>query len=99
MKNVHALFISSMLLVTSTSFAQEESSTGGKGGRLGDMMTKLDTDGDGRISVDEFSAFSPKRGDPEEMFSRIGQDGDGFVTEEEMKQARKGMRGKRKGQE
>lgn len=68
----------------------------GKGARAGrekrkkgDFLSRLDKDGDGKLSKDEL---------PEKMqqkFDRLDKDGDGFVTAEEMKAAR-GARGKKR---
>lgn len=41
-------------------------------------MLRRDTDGDGKISKEEFPG-------PERLFARLDADGDGFVTEEEAK--------------
>jgi len=71
---------------------------GGRGGGQGpggegrgrrdpkEMLKAMDTDGDGKVSKDEF------RG-PDHLFQRLDADGDGCVTAEEMEKLRGGRRG------
>ena len=49
---------------------------------------KMDTDGDGQISLDEFLARAEQR------FEKMDGDEDGYVTATEYKEKRKGMRAK-----
>jgi hypothetical protein len=56
---------------------------GEHGKNRGDMLKKLDTDGDGRISVQEAKA-APRLA---EHFSAIDTNGDGFLTPDELKAA------------
>jgi Ca2+-binding EF-hand superfamily protein len=60
------------------------------GDHKGTMMKKVDTNGDGVISKDEFLARH------EEMFNKMDADGDGNLTPGEMKEARGEMREKMK---
>jgi Ca2+-binding EF-hand superfamily protein len=62
----------------------------GGGEYKGKMMEKVDTNGDGMISKDEFLARH------EEMFDKMDTDGNGSLTPEEMKEARGEMREKMK---
>ena len=78
----------------------EEGAKKGKG-KGGEMFAKLDTNSDGKLSLDEFT--TGKSGDALEKskkrFAKIDADGDGSVTKEEMKaaaQARKEAGGKKK---
>ena len=56
----------------------------------GKMMEKVDTDGDGKISKEEFMAKHEK------MFTKMDVDGDGYLSKEEMKNARTKMHDKMK---
>jgi len=49
----------------------------GPGGR-GGMMMRADTNGDGKVSLAEFSAVMDQR------FTRLDKNGDGFITADEM---------------
>jgi hypothetical protein len=51
-----------------------------------EVFKKLDTNGDGKISLDEFLAGPQGKKDPEkakEIFKKKDKDGDGFLTLEE----------------
>jgi Ca2+-binding EF-hand superfamily protein len=64
---------------------------GQRGQKHGAMLKKLDTDGDGRISLQEAKA-APRLA---EHFSAIDTNGDGFLSADELKAAReKSGRGK-----
>ncbi|WP_206201928.1 EF-hand domain-containing protein [Terasakiella sp. SH-1] len=57
-----------------------------------EMFNKIDTDGDGQFSLEEFEAAKPADAPEDapsasEMFSQIDSDGDGFVSEEEFGKA------------
>ncbi len=57
----------------------------------GQMIKRMDTNGDGKILKDEFTG-------PERFFERLDADGDGFITEEELasiRQRRGGPGGRR----
>lgn len=59
-----------------------------KGKKHEKMFEKMDTDGDGKISKDEFMQKKEK------YFSEMDANGDGFVTKEEKKEAREKMKEK-----
>ena len=63
---------------------------GGEKRKKGDFLSRLDKDGDGKLSKDEFPEKMQQR------FERLDKDGDGFVTAEEMKAGRGGKGKKRK---
>lgn len=88
----------------------------GKGGGnfLEMMIKRADTNGDGKVSLDEFKAMAEKapggklKDRAEQMFKRLDANGDGFITEDEVKKASaafpgkgagKGRFGKKKGEE
>ena len=52
--------------------------------RFAEHWKKLDTDGDGRVSLAEAKANAPRMA---EHFAQIDTNGDGFITPEEMKAA------------
>lgn len=48
-----------------------------------DLLTELDTDGDGQISTDEFTG-------PDEIFTEMDTDSNGYLTQAELKNAKPG---------
>ncbi|MBE0645100.1 MAG: EF-hand domain-containing protein [Bacteroidetes bacterium] len=58
------------------------------------FFIRMDKDGDGRISWDEFRDMPSRRGAPEDRFQRMDKDSDGYVTLEEFLSAREEFRGK-----
>ncbi len=84
--------IGTMALASLGTLANAEPHEGGKGhkARGAEHFAKMDTDGDGKISLEEHQAASQDR------FSKLDADGDGFVTHEEMKAKKEAMREKRK---
>ncbi len=77
-----ALFL---LLFVAPLLAQDPQ-RGRRGGDPWERIQGMDTDGDGKVSKDEFTG-------PERFWDRLDQDGDGFVTEKETKGMRRGGRG------
>ncbi len=75
-------------------FAQEggrRPSTGeGGGNRLAEFLKKVDTNGDGKITKEEFLAYSKK--EAEDRFAKIDTNGDGVIDESEIKAAAEKMR-------
>lgn len=74
---------------------------GGGGGRLAEFLKRADTNGDGKISKEEFGAVS--RGDGgDERFAKMDANSDGFVDEAEMasiaEKMRDGMRNRKGGE-
>ena len=64
---------------------------GHKGGHKGAKhFEKIDTNADGKISLDEHLASAKER------FTKMDQDKDGFVTKEEAQELKKNMREKMK---
>lgn len=100
-----ALAVGVLALSAASSWADDEAPGGkgkgkGKGGFKGDpemMFKRIDANGDGKISKDEFKAFFSKIGKgkladkPElidKMFQRMDANGDGSISLEEFKKAR-----------
>lgn len=63
---------------------------GNRGDRAAKMIAKLDSDGDGLLSLEELSA-NPK---PAQMFEKIDANGDGAISQEEFDAAHAEMGGK-----
>jgi len=55
--------------------------TNGDGKLSPDELKAIDTNGDGKISADEAKAY----GIPEGHFNKLDVNGDGYITQEEMK--------------
>jgi hypothetical protein len=51
-------------------------------------FSKLDVNGDGKLTLDEFKTHQIPRGDHETVFKGFDVSGDGVVTEEEYKNHR-----------
>lgn len=73
------------LLAAGTAFA-------GREGAHEDMFKVADTNGDGKVSHDEFKAQHEKH--IEEMFKKLDANGDGFIDEAEKKAGHEKMRDK-----
>lgn len=58
--------------------------------RMAEFLKRLDTDSDGKVTKDEFMAFTKKEG--EDRFSKIDANGDGSADEAELKSAAEKMR-------
>lgn len=50
-----------------------------------ERVKRVDTDGDGAISLEEMEAIRPPHFDPAERFQQFDSDGDGKLTQEELK--------------
>jgi Ca2+-binding EF-hand superfamily protein len=91
----HTLWILALSCFTPTAltFAQ-----GGGEGRLGDMMRRLDTNSDGKISKEE--ALASGKSEAESRFAQMDANGDGVADEAEIKAVAEKMRergGERRG--
>lgn|GEM_PF-338297 len=98
MKTSTTTFCIACCLTAGLTFAQEGErkpggpGPGGEGGpnRMAEFLKKIDADADGKISKDEFAAFSKKEG--EDRFAKIDSNADGVADEAEMKAAAEKMR-------
>lgn len=85
MKKTLIVAMVATMALTGTAIAEEH----GDGKRKG-RMAKFDTDGNGKISQSEFLAKSQAR------FAKMDANNDGYLSRDEMKNARKKMRGNMK---
>lgn len=88
------VFVAFLIGMSGTVLADDSADVkqrGERGGHQAKMMEKLDSDGNGSISYDEFQAMTKER------FEKMDLDGNGDVTPEEMKEARKAMKDKHGG--
>lgn len=74
-----------VLLAAGVVMAGECKGKGEKACKKGDFFAKADADKDGKISLAEFKAACPGKGDAEAKFTAKDADKDGFLTKEEMK--------------
>jgi Ca2+-binding EF-hand superfamily protein len=74
------------LLATTAAWAQP--GPGGPPGRM--MFSRLDTNGDGQISAEEFRAGRPNT--PDDLFAKLDTDGNGQLSPEELQGMREHAR-------
>lgn len=97
---------------TTLAFAQDGAPKGPQGGpggpggpgggnRLGEFLKRADTNGDSKISMEEFKALS-QRDDADERFGKMDANSDGFVDQTEIasiaEKMREGMRNRQGGE-
>ncbi len=83
MKKILILAVMAVAFGVSPAFAEEGADRARKGGHhKGKMFEKADTDGDGAVRNEEFSAFHGK------VFDKMDMDGDGQITPEEQQKRR-----------
>ena len=92
MKRVILLMLVLSLALCGTALAQDDPAAphGGKG------LKAMDTNGDGKISKEEFMEAARKRA--EARFQKLDANGDGYITQDEMDaaKAKRGERGAKK---
>ncbi|EAQ07004.1 MULTISPECIES: EF-hand domain-containing protein [Yoonia] len=90
MKNgwIAAGLVATLALTAGGAFAQ--------GHRAGPDFAAMDGDGDGAVTLAEFTAFTQDRAATraERMFTRLDADGDGMVTQAEIEAAREAHGGR-----
>ena len=90
MKNMLRLLTAALMLAGFQSMAEEGAPPpGGPRHDPGARFAKKDTNGDGKLSIEEFKAGMPedKAAKADEIFAKIDADKDGAITKEEMKAA------------
>ena len=75
-----------VIMITVTPILAQQGSGGNRGPGGKEHFQRLDTDGDGQISEEEWVVHQTER------FQEIDADGDGFASEEEMEAHHKSMR-------
>ena len=83
MKLKSILTVAAIAGVMPIGLAYADHEAGHEGCQKGAMFKEADTNGDGKVSYDEFKAMRDKHG--EEMFKRMDANADGFVDEAERK--------------
>lgn len=84
------LFLAAVAMLLQVTPVLADDHEGGKEhkGKKGEMFSKHDLDGDGRISESEYLDQAKKR------FDSKDKDGDGYITQEESKKDREAMKEK-----
>jgi hypothetical protein len=92
MKTSKTLLFVACCTAAGLTYAQDgEKRPGGDGGnRMAEFLKRIDGNADGKVSKDEFLAFSKKEG--EDRFAKIDANADGVADEAEMKAAAEKMR-------
>ena len=78
-----AMIAAVAVLATVSSYGQEKQTKGPKQDRIKEQMKRLDTDKDGRISLEE--ANKAENGKLKKNFSEIDTNADKYIDEAEMK--------------
>lgn len=85
MKKQNVMGLSLVVAMALAGTVLAEGGKGGKGEKHG-RFKKVDTDGDGKLSLVEFTAMCAK-GDADKKFAAADVDKDGFLTPKELKDA------------
>jgi len=93
MKTSTSILCLACCITAGLTYAQDgEKKPGGDGGnRMAEFLKKIDANADGKVSKEEFLAFSKKEG--EDRFGKIDANADGVADENELKTAAEKMRG------
>ncbi|MGK0517315.1 MAG: Ca2+-binding EF-hand superfamily protein, partial [Gammaproteobacteria bacterium] len=70
--------------ILSIAFSANVAARGGENPPEKPDFSTIDTDGDGVISFEEFSAKKPPHGDAQTIFDSIDADGNGEISEQEL---------------
>ena len=91
MKRMIIMMLLLSLALCGAAFAQDDAGPAGKGAK---GLKAMDTNGDGKISKEEFMDAAKKRA--EARFQKLDANGDGYITKDEL-DAAKAKRGERAG--
>jgi Ca2+-binding EF-hand superfamily protein len=90
MKKLMVMTLAAAMLTVPALADDHEGHKGSKGHKGGFMFEKLDTDGDGSVSKEEFLRVH------EERFTKMDTNGDGVISKEEIEAAKAEWKGKMK---
>jgi Ca2+-binding EF-hand superfamily protein len=83
-KLVALVGLAAVFIFAGVAFAQGPGGHGGPGMSCQDRFDSMDTNHDGKLSLEEFTAAPHHhRGNPEEMFKAMDVNGHGYVTKDE----------------
>lgn len=90
---IHTLALATIVTLAMTWTTQAKPDKPRKARPEHPVLSDMDTNGDGSVSLDEFLAAHTAR--LQKRFSQMDQNADGLVTKDEMQNARKQLRGKK----
>ncbi|MGO9018969.1 MAG: EF-hand domain-containing protein [Syntrophobacteraceae bacterium] len=72
-----------VFLIAGAAFAQWQGAQGSPRMSCQERFDALDTNHDGKLTLEEFMAAPHRRGNPEEMFKAMDVNGHGYITKDE----------------
>jgi Ca2+-binding EF-hand superfamily protein len=83
LKLVAAVGLMAAFLTAGAAFAQWQGGQGSHRMSCQDRFDAMDTNHDGKLTMEEFMAAPHRRGNPEERFKAMDVNGRGYITKEE----------------